>query len=82
MCDVGGFEARAHGLVDGGCMQMLGATIKHDGVVTSLVFDYVGRLAAVSSSDLEMGAETLARLAAASSLSRHRSCWLRSCPDD
>jgi len=59
--DDGRFEVSAQALTDGGNMQMVGATVRHGDYVTRLVFDYAGRLAALSSSDIESSAEALAR---------------------
>lgn len=59
--DDGRFEVRAQALADGSKMQMAGISLRHDSTVTRLVFDYVGRLAAMASSDLEDGSEVLAR---------------------
>lgn len=61
MSDDGRFEVRAQALTDGSKMQMAGISVGHDSTVTRLVFDYVGRLGAMASSDLEDGAEALAR---------------------
>lgn len=51
--DDGRFGAAAQALTDGARMQMLGVTVLHDGVWTRLVFDYMGRLAALASADAE-----------------------------
>ena len=61
MSDDGRFEVRAQALADGSNTQMAGISVRHDGTATRLVFDYVGRLAAMASSDLEDGSELLAR---------------------
>jgi hypothetical protein len=59
--DDGRFEVRAQALADGSRMQWIGISVRHDATVTRLVFDYVGRLAAAASSDLEDGAEVFVR---------------------
>jgi hypothetical protein len=59
--DDGRFTVRAQALIDGSKMQFLGISVTHDAIVTRLAFDYIGRLAALASSDREDGAEVFIR---------------------
>ncbi len=59
--DDGRYLVRAQALVDGAKMQSLGISVTHEGGVTRLIFDFVGRLVAMAMSDLEDSAEALAR---------------------
>lgn len=59
--DDGRFEARAEALADGSGMEMLGVTVRHDDIYTRIVLDYMGRVAAMTSSDTAAEADALAR---------------------
>jgi len=61
LTDDGRFEARAQALADRERMQMLGVSIRHDATYTRLVLDYMGRIAAMGSSDTDAEADALVR---------------------
>lgn len=58
--DDGRFEANADALIDGGKMQMLGITVRHDAAFTRLTLDYLGRVTAMATSDTAAEADALA----------------------
>ena len=61
LSDDGRFEARAEVLADVSRMQLLGITVGHDVTHTRLILDYMGRIAAMASSDTASEAAALAQ---------------------